>query len=104
EEQKFEDAIDRVGTVAKNYQTDVVLYQNPDASLPGATDDMAKLKEEAIQVNQPLKFDGYAVYQMDFKLNELRAMTFNLTNKETEDSLGTFTVDLVNPEKSYDLG
>lgn len=104
EEEKFEEAIDRVGTVAKNYQTDIVLYQAPEESLPGATDEMEKVKEHAIQVNQPLKFDGYAVYQMDFRQNELRAMTFDLTNKETEESLGTMTVDLVNPEKSYDMG
>ncbi|WP_341201971.1 cytochrome c biogenesis protein ResB [Planomicrobium okeanokoites] len=104
DEAKFEEAIDRVGSVAKNYQTDIVLYQTPDKSLPGATDDMEQVKEHAIKVNQPLKFDGYAVYQMDFRQNELKAMTFDLTNKETEESLGSFTIDLVNPEKSYDLG
>ncbi|WP_033543785.1 cytochrome c biogenesis protein ResB [Planococcus sp. CAU13] len=104
EEEKFGEAIERVGSVAKNYQTDVVLYQTPEQSLPGATDEMERVKEEGIQVNQPLKFDGYAVYQMDFKLNELRAMTFDLTNKASDESLGTFTVDLVKPEKSYDLG
>lgn len=104
EDAKFEEAIDRVGSVAKNYQTDIVLYQTPEESLPGATDEMEEVKEHAIRVNQPLKFDGYAVYQMDFRQNELRAMTFDLTNKETEESLGSLTIDLVNPEKSYDLG
>src|SRR5690606_35257950 len=104
EEEKFGEAIDRVGSVAKNYQTDVVLYQTPEESLPGATDEMKEVKHEEIQVNQPLKFDGYAVYQMDFKLNELKAMTFDLTNKDSEESLGTFTIDLIKPEKSYDLG
>ncbi|RLQ92596.1 cytochrome c biogenesis protein ResB [Planomicrobium sp. Y74] len=104
EDAKFEEAIDRVGSVAKNYQTDIVLYQTPEESLPGATDEIEEVKEHAIRVNQPLKFDGYAVYQMDFRQNELRAMTFDLTNKETEESLGSLTIDLVNPEKSYDLG
>jgi len=51
-----------------------------------------------------VKVDGYAVYQMDFRQNEVKAMTLDLTNKETEESRGSFTIDLVNPEKSYDLG
>ncbi|MFD1030900.1 cytochrome c biogenesis protein ResB [Metaplanococcus flavidus] len=104
DEERFEEAIERVGSVAKNYQTDIVLYEAPDESLPGATENMETVKEHAIRVNQPLKFDGYAVYQMDFRQNELRSMTFDLTNKESEESLGSFTVDLVSPEESYDLG
>jgi len=103
DEERFSEAIDRVGSVAKNYQTDSILYQAPEDSLPGATDELKKVKEHAIQVNQPLKFDGYAVYQVDFRQNELKAMTFDLTNKETEESLGTMTIDLVSPEKSYEM-
>lgn len=30
-------------------------------------------------------------------------MTFDLTNKETEESLGSMTVDLTNPAKSYEM-
>ncbi|TWT28284.1 cytochrome c biogenesis protein ResB [Planomicrobium sp. CPCC 101110] len=99
----FSEAVDRVGSVAKNYQTDVILYKKPENSLPGATEDMEVVKEYPIRVNQPLKFDGYAVYQMDFKLDELKAMTFALTNKETEESLGELTIDLIDPEKMYEL-
>ncbi|MBB5178715.1 cytochrome c biogenesis protein [Planomicrobium koreense] len=101
-EEKFGEALDRVGTVAKNYQTDVVLYQKPEDALPGETN-LEKVKEYPIRVNQPLKFDGYAVYQMDFKEDELKTMTFALTNKETEESLGNLTIDLINPEKEYTL-
>lgn len=102
EDAVFEEAIERVGTVAKNYQTDVILYKKPEDSLPGATD-LEKIDESAIRVNQPLKFDGYAIYQMDFKLNELKAMTFALTNKETEESFGELTIDLINPKNDYEL-
>ncbi|MDN7225843.1 cytochrome c biogenesis protein ResB [Planococcus sp. N064] len=98
----FEEAIERVGAVAKNYQTDVILYKKPEDSLPGAAD-LEKIDESAIRVNQPLKFDGYAIYQMDFKLNELKAMTFALTNKETEESFGELTIDLINPKNDYEL-
>ena len=103
DEERFGEAIERVGTVVKNYQTDIVLYKAPESSVAGATEDMEEIKRHAIRVNQPLKFDGYAAYQMDFKQNELKAMTFDLTNKETEESLGSMTVDLTNPANSYDM-
>lgn len=103
EEAKFGEAIDRVGTVVKNYQTDIVLYQEPEASLPGATNNLEVVRKYPLRVNQPLKFDGYAVYQMDYKLNELKAMTFALTNKKTGESQGELTIDLINPEKLYEL-
>lgn len=103
EEARFGEALGRVGTVAKNYQTDIVLYQAPKDSLPGATDNLEVVKEYSIRVNQPLKFDGYAMYQMDYKLNELKTMTFALTDQETEESLGELTIDLIDPDKKYEL-
>ena len=99
----FSEAVDRVGNVAKNYQTDVILYKKPEESLPGAVEDMERVKEYPIRVNEPLKFDGYAVYQMDFKQDELKAMTFALTNKKTEESFGEVTIDLINPKDFYEL-
>ena len=103
EEEKFGEAIDRVGTVAKNYQTDVVLYKIPEGALPGDTADMEMVEEHAIRVNQPFKFDGYAMYQMDFQQDELKTMSFALQNKETGESRGDLTIDLVNPETNYEL-
>ena len=103
EEAVFGEAIERVGSVAKNYQTDVVLYKKPEDSLPGATDDMEVMDEYPIRVNQPLKFDGYAIYQMDFRLDELKSMTFALTNKETQESRGELTIDLIDPVEFYEL-
>jgi len=100
----FGEAIERVGTIASNYQTDVVLYKKPEDALPGDTKNLELVKKESIQVNEPLKFDGFAVYQMDFRLDELKAMHFNLINKETEESLGDVTIDLINPKKIYEVG
>ena len=100
----FNDAIERVGTIASNYQTDVVLYKKPEDALPGQTDKLEEVKKDSIQVNEPLKFEGFAVYQMDFRLDELRSMQFNLSNKATGESLGDLSVDLVEPEMTYDLG
>ncbi|MGM0897464.1 MAG: cytochrome c biogenesis protein ResB [Bacillota bacterium] len=103
DEEKFGEAIDRVGAVAKNYQTDVVLYKIPEGTLPGDTEDMELVEEHAIRVNQPFKFDGYALYQMDFQQDELKTMSFELQNKETSESRGDLTIDLVNPETNYEL-
>lgn len=98
----FGEALDRVGTIAKNYQTDVTLYKQPEEGLPG-TDQLEFVKDYSIIVNKPLKFDGYNVFQMDYRLDELKSMTFQLIEKETEASFGEFTVDLVEPDPVYEL-
>ena len=48
------------------------------------------MKDDEIRVNQPLKFDDFAIYQMEFKLDELSTMTFALSNKETKQEYGNF--------------
>lgn len=93
-----------VTAIAKNYQTDVKLYKQAEGAVLGNTDDMELVKEYSIRVNHPLKYDGYAIYQMDYQLNELKTMTFDLTNKESGESLGSVKIDLTNPEKEYVLG
>ncbi len=93
-----------VNVVAKNFQTDAILYKQAEGSLPGQTDNLEEVLKEQIRVNHPMKYDGYAFYQMDYSLNELYKMKFALTNKETGASLGDVVIDLTNPEKTYDLG
>lgn len=104
DDQVFSEALDRAGMVAKNYQSDVVLYKKDDDSIPGEEVQLNEVKEYSIQVNEPLKFNGYAVYQMDYKLAELHKMTFSLLNKGTSESFGSITIDLNNPQTNYDLG
>ncbi|RDI41291.1 cytochrome c biogenesis protein ResB [Falsibacillus pallidus] len=98
----FDQAIDRVGTIAKNYQSNVELYKREDGEVPGETN-LKKVKSKQIKVNQPLTFDKYAVYQVDFKMDEFQAMYFDLTSKETGDKFGNIKVDLFNPKDSYNL-
>ncbi|RKJ44593.1 cytochrome C biogenesis protein, partial [Butyricicoccus sp. 1XD8-22] len=69
-----------VNAVAKNYQTNVLLYKQSEDALPGQTDNLELVQDYSIRVNHPLKHDGYAIYQMDFRLNELKEMTFTLKN------------------------
>lgn len=106
EDEQFQRAIEStdLGFVPKNFQTNATLYQKEGEALPGEEPRLKKLKDAEIRVNEPLKVDGYALYQVDFRLNEFQAMSFTLEKKGSEDSLGEFSVDLLNPEDHYDLG
>jgi cytochrome c biogenesis protein len=106
ESEVFEEAITRVGdgSVVKNFQSDVVLYERKGEIVHGATPELTEVKEEEIRVNEPLKFESFSLYQVDYKLNELNKMTFSLIDKESEKSYGQITVDLLDPQTEYDLG
>lgn len=104
EDAVFSQAIDRVGTIVSNYQSDVTLYKEAEGGLPGQSEQLEVVKDYSIIVNKPLNFDGFNVFQMDYRLGELKSMTFELTEKASDTSLGEFTVDLINPEPIYRLG
>lgn len=104
DEEVFQDAINKAGTVVKNYQTNATLYQRQGEIVPGEKPELEKLRDQAIQVNKPLKVDGFALYQVDYKLDEMNKMSFNLENKETKEQFGFVEVDLYDPEMHYDLG
>ncbi|MFJ7952415.1 cytochrome c biogenesis protein ResB [Lysinibacillus sp. NPDC096418] len=93
-----------VNVVAKNFQTDITLYKQPKDAIPGDIDNLEKVKDYSIRVNHPLKEAGFALYQMNYRQDDLKQMNFNLVNKATEESLGTIEIDLTNPKKEYDLG
>jgi cytochrome c biogenesis protein len=104
-EKKFNRALSSVdGEVAKNYQSNVTLFKSKQGSVIGDKSQLEKIKDGQIRVNEPLKFDSYALYQTDFKLNEFNKMSFNLENKATGKSVGKLTVDLHEPNAKYDLG
>ena len=92
-----------VNVMAKNYQTNVTLYKQQEGDLPGQTNNLEVVDTFEIRVNSPLKHDGYAIYQMDYGLNELKTMKFALQNKASGESLGDVTIDLTNPETEYVL-
>ena len=103
EDEVFNEALMRAGSVAKNYQTNATLYKTIGDAIPGAAPELTKVKDKQIRVNEPLKFDNYAVYQVDYKLNEFKSMTFDLVEKSTEESLGTVTINLADPKPSYEM-
>lgn len=100
----FDKALDRVGMVVKNYQSNVVLLQKVGNTIPGEKPELKKIKEYPIQVNRPLKFENFALYQVDYKLDELSKMSFKLTKVDSDQSLGDITINLLEPEKSFNLG
>ncbi|CAM4017004.1 cytochrome c biogenesis protein ResB [Bacillus luti] len=102
----FDEAIDRVGDkmIAKNFQTNAVLYKAVGENIAGQKPRLEKVKEAEIRVNEPLKFDRFAVYQVDYKESEFKSMSFNLQNKESNQKWGPIKVNLANPTEKYDLG
>lgn len=99
----FDAALDRVGMVPKNYQSNVTLYKKKGDSIPGETPELDKVTDYEIRVNKPLKFERFAIYQVEYRLNELDKMSFSLTNKETNEEFGDLTIDLNNPQTEYQL-
>lgn len=98
----YKEAIEQKGGIVKKYQSDVTLYK-AEKSLPGQEPELHKLKDYKIQVNKPLKFDHFSVYQSSYQLNEIAMMTFSLINKETGQSHGDIIIDLSNPKEKYNL-
>lgn len=100
----FGEALDRVGLVIKNFQSDVVLYKRDSNQLVGEDPKLIKENEAEIRVNEPLKFENFAVYQVDYRLDEFNTMSFTLQDKDTETVRGEMTIDLFDPQEEYDIG
>ncbi|MDQ1145209.1 cytochrome c biogenesis protein [Bacillus sp. SORGH_AS 510] len=99
----FEKAINRAGEVVKNYQSNVVLYERVGKNLPGEKPELKKVEDYKIQVNKPLSYKGYSIFQSSFR-SEMSAMSFSLINKKNNQSFGNLRVDLQDPKDKYDLG
>ncbi|SDJ66638.1 cytochrome c biogenesis protein ResB [Sediminibacillus albus] len=106
QDKRYQAAIKKQGgSVPSNYQTDAVIYKASNASVAGEDPELEVVKEGSIQVNKPIKFDGFALYQSSYQLDEFKTMTFKIheTEDEEEEALTSFTVDLTNPEYEYEL-
>ncbi|PAD37107.1 cytochrome c biogenesis protein ResB [Terribacillus saccharophilus] len=106
EDQKISESLSGAGNEAtiRNYQTNTTLYKIEGQAMPGVNPELKKVKERQIRVNHPLRFDSYSIYQSSYKLNELNKMTFNLVDKQTKEQLGQIEIDLLEPQKTYDMG
>jgi len=98
EDLKFKEAIEKQDElIAKNYQTDVVIYEVDGDAVTGDEDAVKEYKEAAIRMNQPVKFGGYTMYQSGYQ-EEYSTMSFKLYDVDDpkEEAIGTFTFDLLN--------
>ncbi|AST97941.1 cytochrome c biogenesis protein ResB [Shouchella clausii] len=104
-DERFQDAFASSNAVVpETFETDAVLYKRQESGIVGESGELEQVQEKKIRVNDPLKFDSFSLYQMDYRLNELHEMTFTLEHKDTGDTFGELTVNLLNPEEFYDLG
>lgn len=104
-DERFQEAISEAGEIASNFQTDIVVYQAKNADVVGAEPELEPILSHSLQMNNPAKFDGYTLYQQGYQVNEFDSMTFKIheTNDAEEASLGSFTINLANPESVYEL-
>lgn len=105
EDGRFKAAIAQEGMIPSNFQTDIVVYQAGEKTVPGADAELEPILEDSVRMNAPAKFDKYTVYQSGYQLNEFTSMTFKIheTADTEEVALDTFTVDLTAPEPEYIL-
>ncbi|WP_289136145.1 cytochrome c biogenesis protein ResB [uncultured Brevibacillus sp.] len=86
------------GVIAKNYQTDAILYENKNADLPGAKPDLVEIKNGPIIVNHPMVHESLYLYQSGMQEMQLGALNFNLIDlKNGSKEVGKIKVDLYNP-------
>ncbi|WP_407268739.1 cytochrome c biogenesis protein ResB [Radiobacillus sp. PE A8.2] len=104
-DERYKEALELQGQVPSNFQTDVILYKNTQQGIVGQEPELEEVKEASIRVNHPLKFEGLRLYQSSYQLNEFSSMSFKIhrTEDSEEESLGDFTINLVNPEQEYQL-
>src|SRR5699024_7310998 len=97
EAEKFAAALERAGEVHKNYQTDVIIYEDQGDTVTGQEKELTKILEGDVQMNKPLKFGPtffqYTLYQSGYQQNEFKEMSFGLFH-ESGDELGEVTIDL----------
>ncbi|MGN1401252.1 MAG: cytochrome c biogenesis protein ResB [Bacillus sp. (in: firmicutes)] len=104
EDEVFSQAIENNDAVAKNFQTDAILYKRSESKVAGEEAELEKVREQKIRVNEPLKVENLTLYQTTYKLNEFHTMTFALTDKGSGEEFGELTIRLNDPAKAYDLG
>lgn len=106
DDEKFKAAIEKQGgMIPSNFQTDAIIYKDNNADVPGAEPDLEKIIESDIRMNQPLKFDGYTLYQAGYQENEFTSMSFIIheTDDADEQKLDEFTISLTEPKAEYEL-
>ncbi|WP_078596966.1 cytochrome c biogenesis protein ResB [Evansella clarkii] len=108
EDEQFREALERAGApVVETFQTNATLLRRTDNGAVGVGTELEEVKQQEIRVNEPLTFEGFSLYQVDYKLNELAEFTFAIETEDEElnEEIADlrFTVDLYEPDMVYEF-
>ncbi len=104
-DERFRDALVRAGSpIVKKYQTSATLFKRVDDGVVGRDPELVEVARHDIRVNDPFKFEGYALYQYAFKQNEISQMSFEIEESETGERFGRIDVSTYDPQTVYNLG
>lgn len=86
-----------------NFQTDITFYENQTADVVGSSPELEEVDEYSIRVNHPYVFEDYQLYQSSYDNSQMKSMTFRLEDSEGNTLGDNFTVELDDPEDSYQI-
>lgn len=99
----FDKSLAMQGDLASNYQTNITFYENLSSDVVGSEPDLKEIDTDEIRVNHPFKFENYDIYQSSFDNSSMKSMTFKLVDKNDKQVGEEFTVDLKDPESTYEI-
>src|SRR5699024_7460387 len=99
----FDESLAMQGDLASNYQTNITFYENLSSDVVGSEPDLKEIDTDEIRVNHPFKFENYDIYQSSFDNSSMKSMTFKLVDKNDKQVGEAFTVDLKDPESTYEI-
>ncbi|MGJ9384870.1 cytochrome c biogenesis protein ResB [Salipaludibacillus sp. CF4.18] len=106
ENEMFEAALERAGgSVVESFRTSATLLKRSSNGTVGSETELEEVKDHEIIVNDPLTFEGFSLYQVDYKLNELSTFSFTLESETVDEDFSDFIfeVDLNDPQKLYEF-
>lgn len=105
EEDKLPESFIREGKMVPSlFKTEAVLYE----CVADCDNDRPELKEVArhdIIVNDPMKYKNMSIYQFHYEVaRNLISMNVTLEHRETKESFGQMSLDMLNPQSEYAVG
>ncbi|MFS0672708.1 cytochrome c biogenesis protein ResB [Ornithinibacillus sp. 179-J 7C1 HS] len=105
-DERFQEALQLEGRVIpSNFQTNATIYHAEESEVLGAEEDLIKVDEYEISMNNPAKIGSYTIYQQGYQLNEFSKMTFKIyeMNDPDAEALGEFSINLFDLQTKYEL-
>ena len=99
----FEDSLNQGNNIVSNFQTDISVYENESSDVVGAEPELTKIDDYSIRVNHPYRFGSYELYQSSYDDSQMKAMTFRLEDANGNTVGENFTVNLDEPDQSYQI-